>query len=172
MYRFNRRKELKMTDIEKREESLLDMMGDFSTWKGVTKINTNDENIYSYRYNDTVVALEKIDAFNYRVLVYDMTPKFSMFDLEAEYHFNIESGTMLMILDNYQEHRTHSVAVILTDLFGGIDKELWWWVNKPIHIDLTTPEPRPISEFFEKLKSGELFSDEEMEVNENEDKHN
>ena len=161
-----------MTDIEKREESLLDMMGDFSTWKGVTKINTNDENIYAYRYNDTVVALDKIDAFIYRVLVYDTTPKYNMSDLEAEYHFNIESGTMMMILDNYQEHRTHSGAVILTDLFGGIDKELWWWVNKPIHIDLTAPKPRPISEFFEKIKSGELFSDEEMEVDENEDKHN
>lgn len=162
-----------MTDIEKREESLLDMMGDFSTWRGVTKINTNDKNnLYAYRYNDTVVALEKIDAFIYRVLVYDVSPKLNMFDLEAVYDFNIESGTMMMILDNYQEHRTHSCAVILTDLFGGIDKELWWWVNKPIHIDLTAPKPRPISEFFEKLRSGELFSDEEMEVDEDEDKHN
>lgn len=156
-----------MTDIEKREESLLDMIGDFSTWKGVTKINTNDDkNTYAYRYNDTLVLLNKMNAFIYRVLVYDMTPKYSMFDLEAEYHFNIENGTMMMILDNYQEHRTHSAAVILTDLFGGIDKELWWWVNKPIHIDLTAPKPRPISELFEKIKSGELFSDEEMEVDE------
>lgn len=161
-----------MTDIEKREESLLDMMGDFSTWRGVTKINTNDKNTYAYRYNDTVVVLEKIDAFIYRVLVYDASPKYNMCDLEAVYDFNIESGTMMMVMDNYQEHRTHSGAVILTDLFGGIDKELWWWVNKPIHIDLTAPKPRPISEFFEKLRSGELFSDEEMEVDENEDKHN
>lgn len=162
-----------MTDIEKREESLLDMMGDFSTWKGVEQINTNDKNnLYAYRYNDTVVALEKIDAFIYRVLVYDMTPKFSMFDLEAVYDFNIENGTMMMILDNYQEHRSHSAAVILTDLFGGIDEELWWWVNKPIHIDLTAPKPRPISELFKKLRSGELFPDEEMEVGDDEDKNN
>lgn len=161
-----------MTDIEKREESLLDMIGDFSTWKGVTKINTNDENTYAYRYNDALVLLNKMNTFIYRVFVYDMSPKLNMFDLEAEYHFNIESGTMIMMLDNYQEHRSHSAAVILTDLFGGIDEELWWWVNKPIHIDLTAPEPRPISEFFEKLRSGELFADEEMEVDENEDKHN
>ena len=162
-----------MTDIEKREESLLDMMGDFSTWKGVTKINTNDENTYACRYNDTLVVLNKMNAFIYRVLVYDVSPKYNMSDLEADYEFNIETGVMKMMYDSYQARtKNNSAAVILTDLFGGIDKELWWWVNRPIHIDLTAPEPRPISEFFEKLKSGELFSDEEMEVDENEDKHN
>ena len=153
-----------MTDIEKREKWLLDMMEDFSKWKDVTKIETNDKNIYAYRYNDTVVALEKMSAFNYRVLVYDTSVKYNMSDLEAVYDFNIESGTMKMMYDSYQERtKYNSPAVILTDLFGGIE-ELWWWVNKPIHIDLTAPEPRPISEFFEKIKSGELFSDEEMEV--------
>ena len=174
MYRLIGERNKKMTDIEKREESLLDMMGDFSTWRGVTKINTNDKNnLYAYRYNDTVVALEKIDAFIYRVLVYDASPKLNMSNLEVEYLFNIETGTMKMEYDSYQARiKDNSGAVILTDLFGGIDKELWWWVNKPIHIDLTAPKPRPISEFFEKIKSGELFSDEEMEVDEDEDKHN
>jgi hypothetical protein len=157
-----------MTDIEKREKNLLDMMENFSTWKGVTKINTNDENTYAYRYNDTLVLLNKMNAFIYRVLVYDASSKYNIIDIEAEYHFNINQGTMKMFYDSAREHiKDNSPATILTDLFGYMDKNLWWWINQ-----FPDPKPKPIFMWFEKIKSGELFSDEEMEVDENEDKHN
>ena len=183
-----------MTDIEKREKNLLDMMENFSTWKDVTKINTNDENIYACRYNDTIVTLDKMNAFIYRLHVYDASPKYSIIDIEAEYHFNIKSGTMKMFFDSFQEHiKDNSPAALLTDLFSYMDKNLWWWINKPI--PALKPKPifmfgygtcfmqhekalSPAVEMLEKLQKKrkqvkkKLFSDEEIEADENEDKDN
>ena len=158
-----------MTDIEKREKNLLDMMDKFSTWKDVTKMDA-DKDIRICRYNDTtIVTLEKINAFIYRLIVYNASIKYTLIDVEAEYHFNIESGAMKMFFDSFQEHiKDNSPAALLTDLFSYMDKNLWWWINKPI----PALKPKPIFMWSEKIKSGELFSDEEMEVDENEDKHN
>ena len=159
-----------MTDIEKREKNLLDMMENFSTWKDVTKMDANDKDMCICRYNDTtIVTLEKINAFIYRLIVYDASIKYTLIDVEAEYHFNINKGTMKMFYDSFQERiKDNSPAAILVDLFGYMNKDLWWWINKPI------PALKPKSTFvwFEEIKSGELFSNEEMEVDEYEDKDN
>jgi hypothetical protein len=134
-----------MTDIEKREKNLLDMMDKFSTWKDVTKMIANDKDIWICRYNDTtIVTLEKMNAFIYRLLIYDASPKYSIIDLEAEYHFNINQGTMKMFYDSAREHiKDNSPATILTDLFGVLDKELWWWINQ-----FPAPKPIQIPELF------------------------
>ena len=131
-----------MTDIERREKNLLDMMEKFSTWKDVTKM-INDKDICICRYNDnTFVTLEKINAFIYRLIVYDASPKYNIIDIEAEYHFNINRGTMKMFYDSAREHvKDNSPAIILTDLFGYMDKNLWWWINQ-------FPAPKPIPDLF------------------------
>jgi len=95
-----------------------------------------------------------------------------------EYRFNYEAGVYIVCFDekySFTDETPFEERYENSDMFGritvaqGIENEEYWYsnifefVNRPGIIDTTRPEPKPISEFFEKLSSGELFSDEEFD---------
>lgn len=159
-------KEFKEYTIDEREEGLVTNFRKWLSLKGVKDI-TKDDCIAAFEYCDVRVILIKNSSFEY--IVFGGTIENG---IDSMYRFNIESGIMLMIKDEYQQNRNIKGTVsgpLLTDVFGGIRK-YFNWLNKPIHVDADEDisKRKTFDDFLNLLRSGKLFEG-EMEVDDNDD---